>query len=99
MQQSDNDRRKLYIGMHDGVCALSSSDGGRSWHKGKVTPLDHAASRFSWSQADPQRAYLAAYESGVYRTDDGGENWLHVASYPSDYAHSIVVHPGDADTV
>ena len=35
----------------------------------------------------------------MYRTDDGGLTWRHLASYPSDYAHSVLVHPQDAQTV
>ena len=72
MQHNGSDQRKLYVGTHDGVCVLTSSDGGRKWAQGVVTPLDHAAARLTVSMTEPKRAYLAAYESGVYRTDDGG---------------------------
>ena len=99
MQNTRNDQRQLYVGMHDGVCALRSTDAGQTWAQGQVTPLAHAAARLSTSAAAPQRAYLAAYEAGVYRTDDGGLTWRHLASYPSDYAHSVLVHPQDAQTV
>ena len=99
MQQAHHDQHQLYVGMHDGVCAVLSTDRGKTWQQGPVTPLDHAAARLSTSSAAPQRAYLAAYEAGVYRTDDGGLTWRHLASYPSDYAHSVLVHPQDAQTV
>src|SRR2546430_9219453 len=99
MQNTHDAQRKLYVGMHDGVCALMSTDAGKTWQQGQVTPLAHAAGRLSTSATAPQRAYLAAYEAGVYRTDDGGLTWRHRASYPSDYAHSVLVHPQDAQTV
>ena len=99
MQAHNGQQRKLYVGMHDGVCALTSHDGGSTWQKGQVTPLAHAASRLALSPNAPQRAYLVAYESGVYRTDDGGHTWKHLASYPSDYAHSVAVHPEVPDLV
>ena len=73
MQNTRNDQRTLYVGMHDGVCALHNTDAGQTWQQGPVTPLAHAAARLSTSAAAPQRAYLAAYEAGVYRTDDGGD--------------------------
>ena len=85
--------------MHDGVCALTSEDGGHTWDQGPVTPLDHAASRFALSPQAPERAYLVAYESRVHRTDDGGRTWKHLASFPSDYAHSVAVHPANPDLV
>jgi len=99
MQSTHHDQRKLYVGMHDGVCALISTDAGKTWQQGPVTSLAHAAARLSASATAPQRAYLAAYEAGVYRTDDGGMTWRHLASYPSPYAHSVLVHPQDAQTV
>ena len=95
----DSQNHRLYIGSHDGVCALSSSDGGQTWEASKRTPLSHAASRLIASPSNPRRAYLAAYESGVYRTDDGGATWQHLTAYPSDYAHSVLVHPDDHQRV
>ena len=91
--------KRIYVGMHDGVCAVSSEDGGQTWQQGPVTPLAHAAARLTASAVQPRRAYLAAYEAGLYRTDDGGNTWRHLDSYPSDYAHSVLSHPADADTV
>ena len=99
MIQTNNQQCKLYVGMHDGVCAVTSADGGRTWEKGRSTPLANAAARLSASPALPQRAYLAAYEAGVYRTDDGGSTWQHLPSYPTPYAHSVLAHPNDGQTV
>lgn len=93
------DHRLIYVGMHDGVCAVSSADGGKTWRQGPVTRLPHAAARVASSPIDPQRAWLAAYEAGVYRTDDGGDTWTHLDSYPSDYAHSVLAHPADTQSV
>ena len=93
------EKRLIYVGMHDGVCSLSSGDGGKTWQQGPVTQLPHAAARVSVSPVDSRRAWLAAYEAGVYRTDDGGVSWSHVASYPSDYAHSVLADSESADAV
>ena len=93
------DHRLIYVGMHDGVCAVSSADGGKTWRQGPVTRLPHAAARVASSPIDPQRAWLAAYEAGVYRTDDGGDTWTHLESYPSDYAHSVLAHPANTQSV
>ena len=90
---------RIYVGMHDGVCAVTSSDDGQTWQQQPVTPLAHAAARLSASPVAPGRAYLAAYEAGVYRTDDGGLTWQHLDSYPTDYAHSVLAHPEEAGTV
>ena len=93
------DNRLIYVGMHDGVCAIGSSDAGKTWQRGPITRLAHAAARVTVSPLDPRRAWLAAYEAGVYRTDDGGSTWTHVESYPSDYAHSVLADPSQADAV
>ena len=79
MNRSEDRNRKLYVGMHDGVCAVTSTDGGVTWGRGKTTPLANAAARLSASPMLHHRAYLAAYEAGVYRTDDGGVSWQHLA--------------------
>jgi photosystem II stability/assembly factor-like uncharacterized protein len=91
--------KTIYVGMHDGVCAVTSQDGGSSWQQGPVTALPHAAARVAASPADPKRAYLAAYEAGVYRTDDAGVTWRHIDSYPTGYAHSVLAHPVEPDAV
>jgi photosystem II stability/assembly factor-like uncharacterized protein len=95
----NSQNRRLYIGSHDSVCALNSSDGGQTWERSKGTRLAHAAARLIASPTSAQRVYLAAYESGVYRTDDGGATWQHLSAYPSDYAHSVLVHPDDDQRV
>ena len=56
MQHTRNDQRTLYVGMHDGVCVLRSTDAGQTWQQGPVTPLAHAAARLSTSAAAPHRA-------------------------------------------
>ena len=99
MPLDDSHTRRLYIGSHDGVCSLISADGGKTWKTTNRTPLAHAASRLTVSSKNPLRAYMAAYESGVYRTDDGGSVWQHLSTYPSDYAHSVLVHPDDDQQV
>ncbi len=96
----DNDSiRRIYVGTHDGVCALNTSDGGQTWQQGKMTPLANAAARLSMSPADPERAYLAAYEAGVFKTEDGGDTWRHLTSYPTGYAHSVLVHPNEPEVL
>ena len=91
--------RTIYVGMHDGVCAVSSADGGQTWQQGPVTDLPHAAARLVAGPANPQTAYLAAYEAGVYRSDDGGASWRKLDTYPSPYAHSVLAHPSEPDTI
>ena len=92
-------QRLIYVGMHDGVCTVSSEDGGKTWRQGPQTSLPHAAARLTVSPINRQRAWLAAYEAGVYRTDDGGDTWTRVDTYPSDYAHSVLADPSSADSV
>lgn len=97
--QNRSQNQRLYVGMHDGVCVVTSPDGGKNWERGRITPLAHAAARLAASPAAPQRAYLAAYEAGVYRTEDGGLTWQHLPSYPTGYAHSVLAHPKEERTV
>ena len=89
--------RRIYVGLQKGVCAVSGH--GDTWIPGDVTPLAHASARLSVSPVVEGRAYLAAYEAGVYRTDDGGQTWKRLDAYPSPYAHSVAAHPRDSGPV
>ena len=95
MTHDQDSSRRIYVGTHGGVCALNTSDGGLTWEQGKMTPLANAAARLSVSPGDPDRAYLAAYEAGVFKTDDGGDTWRQLSSYPTGYAHSVLAHPNE----
>lgn len=99
MTQNNDPHRKIYVGTHDGVCALDTSDGGLTWNRGKMTPLANAAARLSVSPVEPSRAYLAAYEAGVFKTEDGGRTWSHLPSYPTGYAHSVLTHPRNPEVL
>ena len=99
MSNNQSQDRRIYVGLQEGVCAVASSGQGKTWQCGEITPLAHAAARLAVSPADQQRAYLAAYEAGVYRTDDGGQTWRHLDAYPSDYAHSVQADPSDSGKV
>ena len=89
--------RRIYVGLQEGVCAVSGQ--GDTWITSDVTPLAHASARLSASPVVGGRAYLAAYEAGVYRTDDGGQTWKHLDAYPSPYAHSVAAHHTDGGPV
>ena len=95
MTQHNDSSRRIYVGTHDGVCTLKSVDGGLSWKQGEITPLANAAARLSVNPVEPDRAYLAAYEAGVLKTDDGGDTWSQLPSYPTGYAHSVLAHPSE----
>ncbi|SVD14508.1 uncharacterized protein METZ01_LOCUS367362, partial [marine metagenome] len=62
---------RIYVGMHDGVTTLTSTDDGTSWKRGPTTKLAHAAAKVAASPSSSERAYIVAYESGIHRTDDG----------------------------
>ena len=65
MSHPDYTHRTLYVGMHDGVCVLTSADAGQTWRQGAITPLAHAAARLTMSPTVPQRAYLAAMPNAL----------------------------------
>ncbi len=95
MTDEKDSRRRIYVGTHDGVCALNTFDGGLTWEQGEMTPLANAAARLSASPVEPTCAYLAAYEAGVFKTEDGGDTWHQLSSYPTGYAHSVLAHPDE----
>jgi photosystem II stability/assembly factor-like uncharacterized protein len=89
------DRTRLIVGTATGVCQVVSSADGAAEIIGPMTPLPHAVARLAVCRERPQVAYLAAYEGGMWRSDDGGETWRQLRSYPVEHAHSVVVDPHD----
>ena len=90
---------RLYIGTVDGIRTLDVSKNGSGVKRVGSLKLEHAAARIAVSESMQGRVYLAAYESGLWRSDDGGASWHGLKSYPEPYAHSVAVDPEDGDTV
>jgi hypothetical protein len=90
-----------------------TDDGGASWRHSNdgITvryapddaadnPIQHCVHDVRRSSSDPQRLFMQ-FHDGVYRSDDGGEQWIDIASgtdLPSDFGFPVVVDPDDADT-
>ena len=58
-QNMSREQRLIYVGMHDGVCAVISDDDGKTWRQGPVTHLPHAAARLAASPVNRERAWLS----------------------------------------
>ena len=68
-------------------------------YPGDVTPLAYASARLSASPVVGGQAYLAAYEAGVYRTDDGGQTWKTAITFVSEWdfaALDVIQDPWEA---
>ncbi len=88
-----------------------TEDGGASWqarNRGIATPFlpgddppefGQCVHKMALTPAIPERMFLQ-HHWGVYRSDDGGDNWTSVGqTLPSDFGFPVVVHPDDPDTV
>lgn len=93
------DQTVLLVGTTTSVCRVLCHADGTAEMLGDGWPLPHAVARLAVCSAQPQVAYVAAYEGGVWGSDDGGERWCQLASYPAEHAHSVVVDPHDPDVV
>ncbi len=83
------------MGTHDGVRALNTFDSGLTWEQGEMTTLANAAARLSVSPMEPTWAYLAAQEAVGFKTEDRGDTWRQLSSYPTGYGHSVLSHPNE----
>jgi len=57
---------------------LATTDGGETWEERTISDLDYHLHHVSRSSTG--RLYLAAEAGTIYRSDDGGETWLELAS-------------------
>ncbi len=90
-----------------------TDDGGTSWrhsNSGIVpryapedaqdNPIQHCVHNVRRSRERPERLFMQ-FHDGVYRSDDGGEQWLDIGSnteLPSDFGFPVVVDPADPDS-
>ena len=106
------DVQRMYVGI-SAAGVFRTSDGGASWqtanHGTRVNfmpdePPAYAeygqcVHKVALNPSQPRRLYQQNH-CGVYRSDDGGENWAEITEgLPSDFGFGIAVDARDADTV
>ena len=61
-------------------------------------PIQHCVHDVRRAPGRPERLFMQ-FHGGVYRSDDGGGNWIDIGEgLPSDFGFPIVVDPADADS-
>ena len=100
---------RMYVAISAGGVYVSD-DGGRSWHarnRGiRVTHMPEKYPEFGQCihklvvhPSRPERLFVQNHW-GLYRSDDGGENWRDIANgVPSDFGFAMVVHPRKPDWI
>ena len=103
------DAQRLTVAMSTGG-VYRTGDAGTSWSPANVgikayflpdpwPEYGQCVHKIAMHPSDPRRLY-AQNHHGVYRSDDGGDNWTSIADgLPSDFGFPIVVHPQDPDTI
>jgi hypothetical protein len=103
------DPQKMWIAISTGG-VYRTDDGGRSWRasnkgvRAEFLPDKHpefgqCVHKVVRHPARPERFFLQNHW-GLYRSDDGGENWTDIANgVPSDFGFGMAMHPHDPDTV
>ncbi len=88
-----------------------SDDGGETWRhsnngivpgyipdEAPENPIQHCVHDVRRAPSKPERLFMQ-FHGGVYRSDDGGENWIDIGEgLPSDFGFPIVVDPADPDS-
>jgi photosystem II stability/assembly factor-like uncharacterized protein len=107
IQIDPHDQRRIYCALSAGG-VYRSDDAGASWSpinrgtRADFMPDEHPGAgqcvhRLLLHPARPDRLYQQNH-SGVYRTDDRGENWIEITSdLPSGFGYALAVDPTDAD--
>ena len=105
------DPSKLLVAI-SAVGVWLTDDGGETWrhsNEGIVpdyvpeetrdqNPIQHCVHDVRRAPGRPERLFMQ-FHGGVYRSDDGGGNWLDIGEgLPSDFGFPIVVDPADPDS-
>ncbi|MDJ0806647.1 MAG: exo-alpha-sialidase [Gammaproteobacteria bacterium] len=105
------DPRHVTLGVSVGG-VWSTGDSGKHWEligKGLRSaymppeladdPLAQDPHRIVHCRAAPDRLWMQ-HHNGIFRSDDGGENWRELTDVPpSTFGFAVAVHPADPDTV
>jgi serine/threonine protein kinase len=87
-----------------------TEDGGASWQARnrniralflpeKYPEFGQCVHKIAMHPSRPERLFLQNHW-GLYRSDDGGVNWLDIANgVPSDFGFAMIMHPRDPDCV
>jgi photosystem II stability/assembly factor-like uncharacterized protein len=103
------DNQRMYVAISAGG-VYRTSDGGRTWtarNQGiramtmpdRYPEFGQCVHKIAMHPARPQRLFLQSHW-GLYRSDDGAENWLDIANgVPSDFGFAMIAHPRNPDCV
>lgn len=93
-----------FIDNVDNIMVYRSADAGNTWTACNASPLQGMCSYFGWyfgqvrvDPLDENRVYVMGVD--MFRTDDGGQNWNHIAGYFNFYDihvdhHAMLFEPG-----
>ena len=93
-------KETIWLGLNNGDI-LKSEDAGVSWKT--LTNTDRPITDLLVSNADSRIALAGTDRDGFYRTEDGGETWVHIEKELKDYSNAKrvyrIVQTGAAETV
>jgi len=103
------DGQRMYVAISSGG-VYRTNDGGRTWsaqNRGiraiflpdKYPEFGQCVHKIAMHPERPERLFLQNHW-GLYRSDDGGENWTDIANgVPSDFGFAVIMHPRNPDWV
>lgn len=99
---SDYSNTKIVYGAEVGGDVFRSKDGGASWRI--IKNFNFELRDLVIDKFNPQRLYVASYSSGLYKTDDAGENWTEANSGFANFAGSfnfyrLVLNPTEKNSL
>jgi hypothetical protein len=82
----------IFAGMQDSILVLKSSKVG--WNVRESLVGTHPQS-ITFDRVNPNRAYCGTFGGGLWKTDDGGQNWYEIgkASLSTSNVTSVSVSP------
>lgn len=91
-------KNKIYASGYNGI--WRSENKGSSWlEKNNGIPTPYDVNNIETDFNNDNLVFAGTWDKGLYKTIDGGDNWIKLNSFPGNYIRKIKIDPSNAEVL